>query len=76
MWLALAGSLLIIAGGLLAVARVSLALDFEQRERRRAAEPAPAEPDVPPTASEAPTTRVEAVDPEAPPPGAGPERRG
>jgi hypothetical protein len=76
LWLALAGSLLIVAGGLLAVARVSLALDFEQRERRRADEPAAAGAEPPPTGSEAPTTRVEAVDPGTPPPGSGPERRG
>ena len=68
LWLALVGALLIVAGGLLAVARISLALDFEQRERRRAA-------DVPPAGSEAPTTRVEADHPDAPPPPGGPERR-
>jgi hypothetical protein len=83
MWLALAGSLLIVAGGLLAVARVSLALDFEERERRRAPEAAPAgaadvpppASEAPPAASEAPTTRVDPVDREPPSAGAGPERR-
>ena len=76
LWLALAGALLIVGGGLLAVARISLAVDFQQRERRRAAaEPAPAATDAPPAGSEAPTTRVEAVDPDAPPPAGGPERR-
>jgi hypothetical protein len=74
MWLGLAGALLIVAGGLLAVARISLAVDFEQRERRRAADASvAAEPAR--TGSEAPTTRVEAVDPGPPPPGQGPERR-
>ena len=74
LWLGLAGALLIVAGGLLAVARVSLALDFEQREqRRRAATPAGAE--APPAGSEAPTTPVEPVDPGRPPAGEGPERR-
>jgi peptidoglycan/LPS O-acetylase OafA/YrhL len=76
LWLGLAGALLIVGGGLLAVARVSLALDFEQRERRRAAaEPPRAGADAPAAGSEAPTTRVEAVDPDAPPPAGGPERR-
>jgi hypothetical protein len=74
MWLALAGCLLIVAGGLLAVARVSLALDFEERERRRAAPPA-AGAEVPPTGSESPTTPVEPVDPGRPAAGEGPERR-
>jgi hypothetical protein len=79
LWLALAGALLIVAGGLLAVARISLALDVEQRraERRQAAEP-------PATESEAPTVREPGVDPAAPEPppgrtqgpGPGPERPG
>jgi hypothetical protein len=74
LWLGLAGALLIVAGGLLAIARVSLALDFEERERRRAAAPAAgAEP--PPTGSEAPTTPVDPVDPGRPPASEGPERR-
>jgi hypothetical protein len=40
-WLALGGSLLIVAGSLLTVARISLALDMQRRERpeRPAAEP-------------------------------------
>jgi hypothetical protein len=42
-WLALGGSLLIVAGSLLAVARISLALDMERRERR----PPAADPDAP-----------------------------
>jgi hypothetical protein len=81
LWLALAGALLIVAGGLLAVARISLALDVEQRRaERRQAEP-------PPTESEAPTAREPDVDPatpqpppsgrtQRPGPGPGPERRG
>jgi peptidoglycan/LPS O-acetylase OafA/YrhL len=80
LWLALAGALLIVAGGLLSVARISLALDIEQRraERRQAAEP-------PATESEAPTAREPDVDPSTPQPpapgrtqrpGPGPERRG
>jgi hypothetical protein len=69
LWLALAGSLLVVAGGLLSMARISLALDIEQRsaERRRAAEP-------PAAASEAPTSRVPPVAPDTPPPGERPER--
>jgi hypothetical protein len=74
-WLALAGALLIVAGGLLAVARISLAVDFEQREQRRRAAEAPAAGEPPPAGSEAPTTRVEPVDPGPPPAGEGPERR-
>lgn len=81
MWLGLAGALLIVTGGLLSVARISLALDFEKRagDRRRAPEP-------PPSDSEAPTSSVSPVDSEtpAPPPrrgerpapGEGPERPG
>jgi hypothetical protein len=38
-WLALGGSLLMVAGSLLAVARISLALDMERREERRPADP-------------------------------------
>ena len=75
LWLGLAGALLVVAGGLLAVARISLAVDYEQRGRRRAAAEPGAAADVPPTRSEAPTTGVEAVDPDAPPPPGGPERR-
>jgi hypothetical protein len=59
-WLALAGALLIVGGSLLAVARISLALDLERRERTGAREPDQArepEPEAaaPAPASEAPT---------------------
>ena len=47
-WLALGGALLIVAGSLLTVARISVALDMERRER-----PARAEPDAP-TVQESP----------------------
>lgn len=63
-WLALAGALLMAAGSLLSVARISVALDVEQRERR-----APAAADEPPSASEAPTRA-------APPQPGGTEPRG
>jgi len=55
-WLALAGTLLIVGGSLLSVARVSLALDLERRERTAGAEAPPAAgPGAPPAAgSEAP----------------------
>jgi peptidoglycan/LPS O-acetylase OafA/YrhL len=76
LWLGLAGSLLIVAGGLLAVAHISLAVDFDRRERRAAGDAGPYGSDPPAAGSEAPTTRVEAVDPDTPPPGQGPERRG
>lgn len=52
-WLALAGSLLIVAGSLLSVARISLALDLERRER------APAERSEDPTVAVPPTRRDE-----------------
>lgn len=65
-WLALGGALLIVAGSLLSVARVSLALDLERRER---AEP-PAEEGEPEGSAEAPGRRGprggEPVEPEAP----------
>lgn len=65
-WLALGGALLIVAGSLLSVARVSLALDLERRER---AEP-PAEEGEPEGSAEAPSRRGprggEPVEPEAP----------
>jgi hypothetical protein len=41
-WLALAGAVLIVGGSLLSVARISLALDLERRERTGAAGPGPA----------------------------------
>jgi hypothetical protein len=72
MWLALAGALLIVAGGLLSVAHISVALDVEERraERRAATEP-------PPAGSEAPTVRDPGTDPAEPPPPVDPrERRG
>jgi hypothetical protein len=53
LWLALAGALLIVAGGLLSVAHISLALDVEERRAERRA--AATEP--PPAGSEAPTER-------------------
>ena len=58
LWLGLAGSLLVVAGGLLSLARISLALVFEERERRHPGEPAP-------TDSEAPTSQVPPVEPGA-----------
>jgi hypothetical protein len=60
-WLALAGALLMVGGSLLSVARISLALDLDRRERAGEADPVrdPArEPEAatpPPPASEAPT---------------------
>jgi hypothetical protein len=72
LWLALAGALLIVAGGLLSVAHISLALDVDERrdERRAATEP-------PLAASEAPTARDPGTEPtERPPPVDPRERRG
>jgi hypothetical protein len=65
-WLALGGALLIVAGSLLSVARVSLALDLERRERA-----GPAAEDEPDAGEPAPLRRGEprdagAVEPEAP----------
>lgn len=80
LWLALAGSLLIVAGGLLSMARISLALDIEQRataaERRHEADPGERrrEREPPPSSSEAPTSAVPPVDPESPAAGGRPER--
>jgi hypothetical protein len=67
-WLALGGALLIVAGSLLSVARVSLALDLERRER--AGPPADEGPE-PKAGEPAPRRRGEprdagAVEPEAP----------
>ena len=55
-WLALAGALLLLIGGLLTVVRVSLAFDVERnRGSRRAGSPPPPPP---PAAGEERTTRL------------------
>jgi hypothetical protein len=65
LWLGLSGSLLMLAGGLLSAARISLALE---PERRQAAAPPDTPPrrrrhrDAPGAPSEAPTTPVEPPD--------------
>jgi hypothetical protein len=52
LWLALGGSLLMLAGGVLAAARISLALDLERREpARRGRRTAAAAPDEPAAAA-------------------------
>jgi hypothetical protein len=67
-WLALAGSLLIVGGSLLAVARISLALDLERRERTGAGDPGLAGEPEPSAAREpgAPRERGPGVAPPAP----------
>jgi hypothetical protein len=46
-WLALGGAFLIVAGGLMSVARITLALDLERRQRPGRRERAGAEPEAP-----------------------------
>ena len=53
-WLALGGALLIVAGSLLSVARISLALDMERRERPAAREHEPVAPEAPTVREERP----------------------
>lgn len=73
-WLALAGSLLLLAGALLSVARISLALDLERREGRD--RPGAQEPGAPPPSHDAPTVAAPATgaaeSPAAPEPEPGP----
>lgn len=74
-WLALAGTLLLLAGVLLSVARISLALDLERRDTRPL--PMDQEADAPPSGHEAPTAAAPSAGgteppPERPEPGPGP----
>jgi hypothetical protein len=76
-WLALGGALLIAAGSLMTVARITLALDFERRERQAARERPPVDDEPPPAAP--PDAGPARVEPEAPTvaerrPEPGPER--
>jgi hypothetical protein len=70
-WLALAGALLITAGSLLSVARVSLALDLERRERGAPRDGSEPEPEA--TGPDAPTVAEPRADRAAARP-RGPER--